>query len=133
MKRAFVILGLAFIGFVFCLGFVFPVALIGSEVGFGNREVFSERSGDGTLQVSVMKRVAFPGLRWVDPAIVVTLQLRDVSTGKTMDSVRLSLLEDSDFNTPVVHWQNGGAQVTDFDSRLKQTVSLKNVPIKRMQ
>ena len=132
MKRTLlIVLLLVILGGVF-LFVVVPTGIIASEGGFRARQVFVERSSDGQLEVSVAKRVSFPAYDWVDPSVIIVFQLREVSTGKVLDSVRSSLVEDSDFTTPVVHWHSVGADVTAFDSRLKQSASLRAAPIKTL-
>ena len=127
MKRAIVIFTCLSVVSITLL-FVIPTAVIGFEDGFRSHHVSSVRSLDGTLELIVTKRVAFPANEWVDPSIVVRAELRDVATRRVIASERKTLVEDSDFSPPVIQWNSGEVRVAKFDQRKDQSLALKYQP-----
>src|SRR5688572_448164 len=111
MKRAVIIIGCLALAAIALL-FLIPTVMIGFEGGFRSRQMSSERSPDGKLEVIVTKRVAFPANEWIDPSVVVRAELRDVLTRRVIASERKTLVEDSDFGAPGIQWTFGEVRVS---------------------
>lgn len=99
--------------------------IVGIKGGFVPRHVYSVSSPDGRTTLIVTKRVTFPANEIFDPAIIVTVQLLDVASGRVIDSTKLELEEDSDLHEPHVEWTRESARVTGMDDRYEWAFTLK--------
>jgi hypothetical protein len=61
-------------------GYIIFTTVAFVDGGFTPREVYSFTSPDNLSRVVIAKRTAFPASEFVDPAIVVTIELREVRT-----------------------------------------------------
>lgn len=84
---------------------------------FSNRTAKVSTSPDGSRQLTVERRHAFPRSELVDPAIIVGFRIVDAKTGATKAYARKLLKEESDYREPIVEWTQDGARVTGFDTR----------------
>ena len=70
-----------------------------------SRIVSQHTSPDGKVAVKINKRTAFPPNDFVDPATVVGIELRELKTGRVIDSKRIELVKDSDLREVAVLWK----------------------------
>ena len=107
------------------LTFLFPATVqVGITGGFFPRQIYSIPSPDGRTTLIVTQRAMFPLDELFDPASVVTVEIRDVASGRVLDSIRLELVEDSDLGKPNVEWTPEAARVTEIDHNSKRTFTL---------
>lgn len=76
----------------------------------------------GDFEVVVSKRYAWGWNEWVDPAVVVNVELRRGDTGARLLEERLELVEDSDLDDAHVGWHGESIVVTGLDGRTPRTV-----------
>ncbi len=93
--------------------------------GFTPQQVYSLPSPDSSSQIVVTKRVAFPADEYVEPSMVVTMELRETLTGRVIGRKRVTIEEDSDLKKPVIHWTTDVIHVTGFDSRTERTFTFE--------
>ena len=124
LKRTLGIIGcLAFV--TIALLFVIPTLVVVFHGGFRWQSVTSA-APDGASELIVTKRIAFPANEWVDPSVIVRAELRDKVTRRVLASEQKRLVEDSDFNTPVIQWSSDEVRVISFDRRKDQSMTLKH-------
>lgn len=68
------------------------------------------------------RRYAWAWNEWVDPAIVVSVELRRRGTGARVLEERLDLVEASDLDDARVGWHGDAIVVTGLDERSPRTV-----------
>lgn len=106
---------------------VVPHLVMFGPVPLFPRVEYTSFSPNGRWRVEVTRRVAFPPNEGFDPSIHVVARLEDAYTRKTVNLVRLNLLEDSDFNEqPQVMWSEPTPRVvlTGLDERNPGSVTL---------
>ncbi len=103
---------LVVVGAVICM---LPSVIVGCEGGFFSKQVYSAHSPDGRSRLIINKRAAFPANEFIDPAIVVTMEVRDGHTGRLLDSTQVELIEDSNLRDPVVEWTKAAVRISDID------------------
>lgn len=84
---------------------------------FSNHVETVSTSPDGSRQLVVERRDAFPRSELVDPAIIVGFRIVDAKTGESRAYARKLLKEQSDYRDPIVEWTRDGARVKEFDTR----------------
>lgn len=98
------------------------VALV--EGGFTPKQVYAFTAPDGGSTLVVTKRVAFPASELVDPAIVVTIELRETHTNRVIGREQLTLVEDSDLQEPSVEWTQEVVRLKKIDSRYESNITV---------
>ena len=107
------------------LFFFVPTFIVALGKGFHWRNVSTEFSPDGRLQLFISKRIAFPANEWIDPSVIIRAELCDVTNSRVIMSEQVVLVEDSDFSTPLIKWNSNEVRVIEFDRRNHQTVTLR--------
>ena len=107
-------------------GYIIFTTVAFIDGGFTPREVYFFTSPDNLSRVVIAKRTAFPASEFVDPAIVVTIELREVSTDIILGMKEIRLTEESDLNEPTVQWKEDTLQIDGLDSRTRRTIILKS-------
>ena len=123
LKR-FIIIALIAGGVFFVLPRMVCSTLVAFDGGFRTKEAYAFPSPDGRMRLVVTRRTAFPANELFDPAAVVILTLRDVSTSRTLDAARLELEESSDLQEPSIEWTTDGVFVTKIDTRNDRRIEL---------
>ena len=95
-----------------------------AEGGFTPKQVYSFAAPDGHSILAVTKRIAFPANEFVDPSIVVTVEIREARTNRVIARERLTLEEDSDLREPTVEWTPDVVRLRGIDSRYARIITI---------
>ena len=87
------------------------------EGGFTPRQVYFILAPDSRSAIVVTKRIAFPASEFVDPSIIVTVELRESGSNRVLGRQRLILDEDSDLREPSLEWTSQAVRIREIDSR----------------
>ncbi|MEM0967194.1 MAG: hypothetical protein AAGJ81_13700 [Verrucomicrobiota bacterium] len=102
-----------------------PNTIAAINGGFAYSEVYSFESPDRKTELKISKRLGFPVLDMVDPAIVVKFQLID-RNGETKKERIEHFVEDSDLTEPTIEWIENKVIIRSINSRTDLVVEFAN-------
>lgn len=79
-------------------------------------QMFRNISSDGRFEITTSSRVALPANEVMDPAVIASITLREVATGKKLETQEARLEEESNLQDPLVIWSDRVIRVSQFDS-----------------
>lgn len=88
-------------------------------------QLYRTISSDGSQEVTTSSRVAMPVFSVTDPAMIVTFNLRDISSGKILASQEVKMEKESALGNPLVMWSEDGVRVSAFDAHQERSVTLQ--------